>query len=239
MPLFLSWERKRGVRGVFVTQMLVKSKYSLRRDLFIAICRPANSSGKLLRSVSQRRLESNESHLWRSSLMKCSLKVFFFLLLVPLIPLRSLFLYIFGMSREWSPAKQKICRLRFRVRDGVSRVWGCGDKKRWQSRLEVAATHKDGFYAANFPGRSHKVGWRGTASEILLVSRSRAISRGARDAFIQTGSFWVTLFIQTLLLSSENTLKKRLVMLDPVVQVWKWFYLTFSSRNLMQLGFAL
>lgn len=63
---------------MFVTEMLIKSKYSLRRDLFIALCKPANSSGKLLRSVSQRRLESNESHLWRSTLMKCSLNSFFF-----------------------------------------------------------------------------------------------------------------------------------------------------------------
>lgn len=55
-----------------------KSKYSLRHDLFIALCKPANSSGKLFRSISQRRLESNESHLWKSSLMKCSLKLFFF-----------------------------------------------------------------------------------------------------------------------------------------------------------------
>lgn len=134
--------------------------------------------------------------------MKCSLKVFFFLLLVFLLPPLSLFLYIFGMSREWSLAKQKICRRRFHVRDGASRGWGCRDKKRWQSRLEVAATHKDGFYATNSPGRSHIVAWRGAASEILPVSRRRTVWRGEREAFDETGScfcsHWITLFIRTL-----------------------------------------
>lgn len=62
-----------------------KSKYSLRHDLFIALCKLANSSGKLFRSISQRRLESYESHLWKSSLMKCSLKLLYF-----------------GMKREWT-----------------------------------------------------------------------------------------------------------------------------------------
>lgn len=149
---------------------------------------------------------------------------FFFLLLVLLLPLLSLFLYIFGMSREWSPAKQKICRRHFHVRDGASRGWGCGDKKRWQSRLEVAATHKDGFYAANSTGRSHIAGWRGAASEILPVSRSRTIWRGVREAFTETGS---CRFLQQpshiahldLVVKFWNIVKRQPVMSDPVVQV--------------------
>lgn len=64
--------------GVVCATNSNKSKYSLRHDLFIALCKLANSSGKLFRSVSQHRLESYESHLWKSSLVKCSLKLLYF-----------------------------------------------------------------------------------------------------------------------------------------------------------------
>lgn len=73
------------IRGSVCSPNVNKSKYSPRRDLFITLCKLSNSSGKLFRSISQCRLESYESHLWKSSLMKCSLKLLYF-----------------GMKREWS-----------------------------------------------------------------------------------------------------------------------------------------